>query len=70
MISERLGQNFGKKRWKEGFSVEETLKKAAKECGLDELPSDPVQWDKFIHGAEEAWQDCEFKKLNQDFPNI
>lgn len=57
MKSEREGKSFGKKCWKDGKSVTETLQLAAKECGLDELPENPEKWPKFIHGAEDAWQD-------------
>jgi hypothetical protein len=57
MNSEREGQNFGKTCWKEGKTVEETLSLAAKECGLDKLPGNEAKWPKFVHGAEEAWQD-------------
>lgn len=55
--SERAGQAFGKKCWSEGKTVEETLKLAAQECGFDDLPENPAKWPKFVHGAEEAWQD-------------
>lgn len=65
MLSERSGKSFGIKCWEQGLSVEETLKKAALECGLEALPSDPTKWPKFIHGAEESWQDCNLSKLDE-----
>lgn len=57
MKTERQGQYFGKKCWKEGMTVQDTLEAAARECGLEKLPDNPTEWPKFIHGAEEAWQD-------------
>lgn len=57
MKSERDGQAFGKRCWKEGKSVQETLELAAKECDFESLPENPARWPKFVHGAEEAWQD-------------
>lgn len=57
MKSEREGQTFGKRCWEEGKTVQETLELAAKECGLETLPDNPAKWPKFVHGAEEAYQD-------------
>lgn len=64
MKTERQGKSFGSKCWDEGLSVVETLDKAAKECGLGILPKDPTKWPKFIHGAEDAWQDKNLAYLN------
>lgn len=58
MKTERHGQIFGKQCWKGGLTVAETMQSAAMECGLAELPEDPAKWPKFVHGAEEAWQDA------------
>lgn len=65
MLTESDGKKFGIKRWKEGFSVGDTLTMAAKECGLESLPENPTDWPKFIHGAEEAWQDKNLAYLDE-----
>jgi hypothetical protein len=65
MKSERDGQYFGAKCWKEGKSVQETLESAARECGIENLPEDSLSWPKFVHGAEEAWQDKNIVNLDE-----
>lgn len=65
MLTEREGKSFGLKCWQEGLSVMETLQKAARECGLEDLPKDPTKWPKFIHGAEDAWQDKNLAYLDE-----
>lgn len=65
MREEQDGQKFGRACWKEGLSVNETLEKAAVKCGLAKLPKDPTKWPKFIHGAEEAWQDKNLAFLDE-----
>lgn len=65
MKTEREGKDFGIKCWKKGLSVQETLEKAAIECGLDSLPENPSHWPKFLHGAEDAWQDNNLAYLDE-----
>lgn len=57
MKSEREGQYFGKKCWKQGIGVDETVRLAGLEEGIESLGDDPARWPRFVHGAEEAWQD-------------
>lgn len=63
--TERQGQVFGRQCWKEGLTVQETIELAAENCGLSELPENPAKWPKFVHGAEEAWQDQNLNQMNQ-----
>lgn len=65
MLTEREGKSFGIKCWLDGMSVSETLNEAAKACGLEGLPKDPTKWPKFIHGAEDAWQDKNLAYLDE-----
>lgn len=65
MKTERDGQRFGIRCWEAGMSVKETVDKAANECGFEEVPSDPTKWPKFVHGAEEGWQDKNLKFLDE-----
>lgn len=65
MKTERHGQAFGARCWDQGLSIEETMKLAAVECGLSQVPENPFEWPKFIHGAEEAWQDKNLAHLDE-----
>lgn len=64
-MTERQGQYFGAKCWSEGHSVDETIRLAALEVGIEELPADIESWPKFVHGAEEAWQDNNLGMLDE-----
>lgn len=65
MMSEKQGQYFGAKCWKQGLNVHETIAEAAKELDIDELSNDPLTWPPFVHGAEEAWQDRNLAYLDE-----
>lgn len=65
MTTERSGQAFGRQAWKKGLSVQDTVDAAGRECGIEVLPEDPVKWPRFVHGAEEAWQDCNLAWLDE-----
>ena len=65
MKTERQGKSFGRQCWKNGMNVQETLEAAALECGLEALPDNPAKWPKFVHGAEECWQDKNLAWLDQ-----
>lgn len=65
MKTEKQGQSFGARCWRRGLSVNETLDLAAFQCGVLALDTDPAKWPKFVHGAEEAWQDREIAQLDE-----
>lgn len=46
------GKVFGKDARKDGVSIIETRLRAAKHCGLSDLPKDPAH---LVHGAENGW---------------
>jgi len=64
-MSEREGQYFGARCWSDGHSVEETIRLAALEVDVERLPDNIEAWPKFVHGAEEGWQDKNLAMLDE-----